>query len=524
VLVAVLSLALAGLAWGTTALAQQGGGESIAQGALVDEATGATLRTAAGHLAVSKSREADEDVLGLWAGADGAATPGRYGVAGGGALEYVVSAAARGCNLLAEGRDAMVVLSGSGADEARRMVADAAACPEGGGGAEALVEYGGEPLLARCPADVGGADAQCHLLRAKRGGGNATGAGGGARHRLAAAAAPGAPVHVVAGASALRCAGGTCHVAESGAGRRRRRRRRLSTPTGSESAPLRPSFSSLYCSCHDHGGTCDCTFSYGACFPVGARAALERAATKPTTALAIDGRALPAAAAGARASSDGSVFGRRGAAAAAPFAASAAEGGAVLRLSPDRFAPTAASPAAPWAARASLPACSVTTKHGAWLAGDGEARLERAVDVARRAGAGLFRTRSPARSASPPAARAPLPPPPLSGSASRCPPANRRCVRRCGRCTARSAPPPPSGCKARRAPRPSAPSTARPRARRPQSRPLDFQPFFFRIQRYILRHHSRQPTSKNLSPPAPPAGAGFTAILPTGRRQCKASS
>ena len=192
-------------------------------GALVYMATGAPLRTAAGFVAVTPSVEADADVLALWAGPDGAAAPSRYAPAEGSTLVYAnsvnASAVALACELIAEGRDRMVVSIGA-KGSAPLTIIHAAACPTGGAAAEGLVEYNGRELLARCPEDVSAADAKCHLFREEAG--NATVASAaGTRRRLLSAGAAGTSTHVVAGASELRCdAGGECQITEGVSGRR----------------------------------------------------------------------------------------------------------------------------------------------------------------------------------------------------------------------------------------------------------------------------------------------------------------
>jgi hypothetical protein len=194
-------------------------------GALADKASGAPLRTAAGFVAVGTSVESDADVLTLWAGPDGAAAPSRYAPAEGTTLVYATSinasAVARACALVEEGRDQMVV-SDVVDGTARKMVVDVAACPAGGApSAEGLVQYGGSGLLVRCPADLGGSDAKCHVFREVPGNATGASAGGARRRSLLGAGVARAPVHVFAGASELRCdAGGECQVTESVSGRR----------------------------------------------------------------------------------------------------------------------------------------------------------------------------------------------------------------------------------------------------------------------------------------------------------------
>jgi hypothetical protein len=376
----LLTAAVVGCVWGLVAAMKD---TESTGGALADKATGVPLRTAAGHLPITKSRVADEDVLAVWVGADGAATPGLYGSGG---LEYVVSVNAsdfrRACALNAEGHGQMVVLGGAGEDETRRMVVDSAACPEGGGGAEALVEYNGKPLLARCPADVSGAAAKCHVFRDAQGNATDDNASGARRRSLLGAGASRAPVRVFAGTSELRCdAGRECQVIDGESQRR------------SLSAKKDACCTTRPWDCGAYPGADPCVTTCGpcpSCFPADARATLEGGATKPMSALAIGDRVLTADAAGALAFSDVYMFGHRDAAAAGTFAAITTESGAVLRLSLDHYLPTASASAKPWEMRVLLPARFVTTKHSVWVAHGGAARAERVVDVALRADAGLF--------------------------------------------------------------------------------------------------------------------------------------
>jgi hypothetical protein len=224
VLVAGLVLAVAAVAGLTFAVVALSKDTASSGGALVDKASGSPLRTAGGFLAITTSREADADVLALW---DVAAPPSRY-VFDGTTFDYKTSvnasAVAFACELIAEGRDRMVVSIGA-QGSAPLSVFHAAACPAGGAGAEGLVEYNGRELLARCPADVSAAGAKCHLFTVVNPS-NATGAGaGGARRRsLLGAGAVRAPVHVIAGASELRCdVEGECQVtSKPGHGRKLR--------------------------------------------------------------------------------------------------------------------------------------------------------------------------------------------------------------------------------------------------------------------------------------------------------------
>jgi hypothetical protein len=88
------------------------------------------------------------------------------------------SAAALACELIAEGRDQMVVSVVSQGSAALKVI-HGAACPVSGASAEGITEYDGRELLARCPAGVSGAGATCHLFREEAG--NATAADAGRR-------------------------------------------------------------------------------------------------------------------------------------------------------------------------------------------------------------------------------------------------------------------------------------------------------------------------------------------------------
>jgi hypothetical protein len=224
VLAAGLVLAVAAVAGLTFAVVALSKDTASSGGALVDKVTGAPLRTAGGFLGIATSLEADADVLALW---DVAAPPSRY-VLDGTTLVYDssvnASAVALACELIAEGRDRMIVSDGANG-AAPVSLTHSAACSTGGAGAEGVIVHEGIEYIVRCPADVSAAGAKCHLFTEVNPS-NATGAGAGrARRRsLLGAGAVRAPVHVIAGASELRCdVKGECQVtSKPGHGRKLR--------------------------------------------------------------------------------------------------------------------------------------------------------------------------------------------------------------------------------------------------------------------------------------------------------------
>ena len=213
VLVAGLVLSVAAVAGLTFAVVALSKDTASSGGALVDKVTGVPLRTAGGFLAITTSLEADADVLALW---DVAAPPSRYGFDGT-TLVYDssvnASAVAFACELIAEGRD-RIIASDDANGAAPVSVIHSAACSTGGAGAEGVIVHEGIEYILRCPVDVGTPAAKCHLFT-EINPSNTTGAGaGGARRRsLLGVDAMRAPVHVVAGASEMRCdVKGECQV------------------------------------------------------------------------------------------------------------------------------------------------------------------------------------------------------------------------------------------------------------------------------------------------------------------------